>query len=106
MKAARIIQFILLALIAVYLFMVHSTNTYMVLPLFLFNLPVSPALVIAGAFIIGWLIGFLPSQTKAWRKSRESNKLQKRVTELEDRVNESGKAPIIPDRSASDELSV
>ena len=109
-KASRVIQFILLAIIAVYLIMVHSTNTFMVLPLFFFNLPVSPALVMAGVFLLGWIMGWLPTQTTVWRKSRESRKLQKRVTELEDKLpayakDSSGKQPIIPDRTASDELS-
>lgn len=110
MKASRIIQFILLALVAVYLVLVHNDNVFMVLPVpLLGKFRISPALVIAVAFILGYLIGFLPTQTKAWRKGRESNKLQKRITELEERLpdyaKDGSKKPIIPDRSASDDLN-
>ena len=110
MKAARIIQFILLALVAVYLWMVHSANVFMVLPIpLLGNFRISPAIVIAIAFIVGYLIGFFPAQAKAWRNGRQGKKLQKRITELEGRLpdyaKDGSKQPVIPDRSASDDIA-
>ena len=110
MKASRIIQFIILAIVVIYLFMVHNTNNFMVLPLFFFNLPVSPALVAGGALILGWLLGWAPTQGAVWRKGRENRKLQKRLKELEDKLpgyaKDGSDQPVIPDRTASDELSV
>jgi len=109
-KAARIVQFILFALVAVYLWMVHGANVFMVLPIpLLGNIRVSPALVIAIAFLVGYLIGYFPTQFKAWRNGRKGRKLQKRVTELEERLpgyaKDGSKQPVIPDRSAADDIA-
>ncbi|MCA9839854.1 MAG: LapA family protein [Trueperaceae bacterium] len=106
MKAVRIIQLILFVIVAIYLILVHQTNNPIQLPWFF---PLSPAIVIALGFIIGYLIGLLPGQTSAWRKNRQIAKLEKRIRELEQRVPgyaSNSKQPIIPDRVASDELSV
>lgn len=106
MKAIRIIQLILFLIVVVYLLLLHNTNTPIIMPFFI---PLPPALVIALGFIVGYLIGLLPGQTNAWRKNRQIAKLEKRIRELEQRLPgyaSSSKQPVIPDRAATDELSV
>lgn len=106
-KAIRIIQLILLVIVATYLVLLHNINTAISMPFFI---PLPPALVIGFAFVVAYLIGLLPGQASAWSKNRQIAKLEKRIRELEQRLpnytGSASKQPIIPDRAASDELSV
>ncbi len=112
MKGVRIVQLILLVLVAVYLWLFHSANPDMVeLPLtraFLPQLPVG--FVVIAALLIGWLIGFVPGRILLWRKNRELRRLNKELAELRQRpeaptnVYQTGtyypapEVPVIPDR--------
>ena len=103
MKVARIFQFILLVVVALYLLWLHSANQDFVNLPGLLDLPA--AVVIAVALLLGWLMGWLPTRLALWRKRREILKLQKRVEALERRLptyqteRYSDDDPVIPDRS-------
>jgi Lipopolysaccharide assembly protein A domain len=107
MKALRIIQILILLVVAAYLFLINNNNaSYLDMP-FLISMP--PALVIAIALLLGWFVGWLGGRAPLWRKNRELNKLQKRMTELENqspairstKITEESGTPVIPDRSGT-----
>jgi uncharacterized integral membrane protein len=106
-KALRIIQILILLVIAAYLFLINNNNaSYLDMP-FLISMP--PALVIAIALVLGWFVGWLGGRAPMWRRNREVSKLQKRITELENqppvvratKITEESGTPIIPDRSGT-----
>jgi hypothetical protein len=105
-KAFRIIQIILLVMVAAYLFWLNGFNpTWIEIPL-LFSLPA--AVVIGIGMLLGWLVGWLGGRSALWGKGREVKKLNKRIAELESspsvrtsKVTEESAAPIIPDRSGN-----
>lgn len=102
MKVARIFQFILLVVVALYLLWLHSANQDFVNLPGLLDLPA--AIVIAVALLLGWLMGWLPTRLALWRKRREVVKLQKRVDALERRLptyqtERYNDDPVIPDRT-------
>ena len=102
MKVARIFQFVLLVVIALYLLWLHSANQDFVNLPGLVDLPA--AIVIATALLLGWLMGWLPTRLALWRKRREVTKLQKRVDALERRLptyqtERYDDDPVIPDRA-------
>ena len=109
MKAVRIVQVLVVVALLVYFVLLHAANpTLLNLPFFL---PLPPALVVAMALGIGWLIGWLPGRLAAWRRAREVRRLQHRIEELErnasgyERTREPS-TPVIPDRMpASDDAS-
>lgn len=98
-RAARFVPLIVLVVLAVYLVLVHNANpAYLNLP-FMLSLP--PALVIAVALLLGWLIGWLPSRAAVWRRGRELRRLRRRLDELEQHVpsyDNDHAEPVIPDR--------
>jgi uncharacterized membrane protein YciS (DUF1049 family) len=102
-KAARILQLVILLAVIAYLFLLHNANQAqgnLRLPFFL-SFP--PAVVIALALALGWVFGWLPARLELWRKERRLRKLEARVAELEGRpypgaaLSES--EPVIPDRT-------
>lgn len=103
MKAARILQFLILTVILAYLLLLHSANqTNVNLPFFL-DLP--PAVLAAVALLLGWLLGWVPGRVGRWRKEREIRRLERRLSELEQHRPHYEKSayeedePIIPDRT-------
>lgn len=103
MKAVRILQVLLVIVLGGYFLLVDAANpTLLSLPFFL---PLPPALVVALALVLGWLIGWTPGRIATWRKSRELHRMQRRVAELERHVPSYDKGaientPVIPDRIA------
>lgn len=111
MKGVRIVQLILVVLVAVYLWLFHSANPVLVeLPLtrtFLPQLPVG--FVVIAALLVGWLIGFLPGRLILWRRNRELRRANQELLELRQRdeipVQQTGtyypapSVPVIPDRA-------
>ena len=100
MKAARVVQFIVLVVVVGYLWWVYSVNqTYTDLP-GLISLPAG--VVVALALLVGWLVGWLPGRLALWRRRRETTKLRARVAELERAQGlepvGSLREPAIPDR--------
>ncbi len=83
MKAARIVQLLLIVLAALYLWLFHSANPdYVELPLLRGYVPQLPVgLVVALAVLIGWLVGWLPARLALWRRSRELARLRAELAE-------------------------
>lgn len=116
MKGVRIVQLILVVLVAVYLWLFHSANPDLVeLPLtraFLPQLPVG--FVVIAALLVGWLIGFLPGRIILWSRNRELRRANRELAELRVRpeapanVYQTGTyyapegMPVIPDRRDTD----
>lgn len=114
MKAVRVVQVVLVLLLALYLWLFHSANPVLVeLPLTRFFLPLLPAsLVVVFAMVIGWLLGWMPSAIAAWRRGREVKRLAKELEEANARLAVPGstrgklypyepEVAVIPDRGAS-----
>ncbi len=114
MKAVRVVQVVLVLLLALYLWLFHSANPVLVeLPLTRFFLPLLPAsLVVVFALVIGWLLGWMPSAIAAWRRGREVKRLAKELEEANARLAVPGstrgklypyepEVAVIPDRGAS-----
>jgi len=112
-KGVRIIQVILLVLVAVYLWLFHSANPDLVqLPLTTYFLPPLPvAYVVAFALLLGLAIGFVPARLTAWRRGRELTKARRELGQLQVQLRESDtivkrtgtyyavpELPVIPDR--------
>lgn len=101
MKAVRILQIFVVIALVVYFVLLHAANPTLIdLPFFL-ALP--PALVVAMALVVGWLLGWLPGRIAVWRRARELRRLRQRVAELEQHVPSYDKTPeentpVIPDR--------
>lgn len=101
-RAARFVSLFVLVVVAVYLVLLHSANPAVLdLP---FMLPLAPALVIAIALGLGWLLGWLPARVALWRRGRELRRLRRRLEEIEQHVpsyDSEGVEPVIPDRFRS-----
>jgi uncharacterized integral membrane protein len=102
-KALRVAQIVALVLIAIYVLLFHNVNPdHVRLPL-LFSMP--PAVVVALAAVLGWLVGWLPSRTRAWRLERRLHRAEADrevlATELERTRRGEPSDPVIPDRNAS-----
>ncbi|HET8985368.1 MAG TPA: LapA family protein [Trueperaceae bacterium] len=113
MKGVRIIQVILLVLVAVYLWLFHSANPDLVrLPLLTYFLPPIPVVYVVGlALVLGLAIGFIPARLTAWRRGRELTKTKRELSQLQVQMRESDtivkrtgtyyavpELPVIPDR--------
>ena len=100
MKAARVVQFILLVVVVGYLWWVYSVNqAYVDLP----GIIALPAgVVVALALLVGWLTGWLPGRFALWRARRENGKLKARLAKLEPTPGTEAlrtlRDPAIPDR--------
>jgi len=116
-KAARIVQLLLIVLAAVYLWLFHSANPdYVELPfmhrLFLPQLPVG--IVVVAALLIGWLVGWAPTRLALWRRTRELRRVQTELAEERRRTAPQAvpvnpyltepEIPVIPDRPYDPEL--
>lgn len=104
MKAVRIVQLVLLVLVALYLFLFNNLNPQPVnLP---WVVPVAPVYVVIAALVAGWLVGWVPARVELWRRRREIGRLRRRVAELERAPSfvPAGDfhTPIIPDRLPSE----
>lgn len=118
MKGVRLVQLILVVLVALYLWLFHSANPVLVeLPLtssFLPHLPVG--FVVIAALLVGWLIGFIPARMVVWRRNRELRRSNQEMAELRRRevtsVTQTGTyypppaMPVIPDRGRDPDLEV
>lgn len=113
MKAVRIVQVILVVLVAAYLWLLHSANPDLVrLPLADYFVPPVPvSFVVGAALVVGFLIGFVPPRINAWRKGRELTKTRRELEQLRVQLRESDTVvkrtgtyygvpehPVIPDR--------
>ncbi len=114
MKAVRVVQVLLILLLALYLWLFHSANPVLVeLPLTRIFLPLLPvSLVVVLALLAGWLIGFAPSALASWRRGREVRRLAKELDEANARLSAPNvtratlypyepEVAVIPDRGAS-----
>lgn len=103
MKVARIVQFLILIVLAVYLLIVHNGNNANVRLPFLIAMP--PAIALALALALGWLLGWFPGRVTLWRRERELRRLQRRLRELEEprhpAIAYAESEPVIPDRTGS-----
>lgn len=116
-KGVRIVQLILLVLVALYLWLFHSANPVLVeLPLSGGFVPQLPAgFVVIAALLVGWLIGFVPSRVVAWRRNRDLRRANQELAELRKReatsVAQTGTyyppphMPVIPDRGRDPDLA-
>lgn len=113
MKGVRIIQVILLVLVAVYLWLFHSANPDLVqLPLATYFVPPIPVVyVVTLALLVGLAIGFIPARLSAWRRGRELTKVKRELAQLRVQMRDSEtitkrtgtyytepELPVIPDR--------
>jgi len=103
-KGARILQLVLLILLALYLVAFNNVNPDPVtLPLLPMLIPLPPVLVVIVALLGGWLLGWVPVRIVLWRRGRENRRLRQRLAELEGEHGPGGsvsaeRAPVIPDR--------
>lgn len=101
MRIVRIVQVVTLVVLGVYGVIVHNANPD---PLALPGLvPLSPALVVLAAAVVAFLVGWLPTRLRVWRRSREVTRLERRIAELEQHVPNYDRTPataVIPDRDA------
>jgi len=102
-RGVRILQLVLLVLLALYLVAFNNLNPDpLSLPLLPMVIPLPPVLLVVVALVGGWLVGWLPSRLALWRRSRENRRLRQRVAELERRddldAHAYERAPVIPDR--------
>ncbi len=104
MKGARILQLVLLILLALYMVAFNNVNPDpLTLPLLPMLIPLPPVLVVIVALVGGWLIGWVPVRIALWRRSRETRRLRQRLSELEGGHGPGGtgpaeRKPVIPDR--------
>ena len=105
MKGARILQFVLLILLALYLVAFNNVNPdTLTLPLLPMVIPLPPVLVVVVALVGGWLVGWIPPRIALWRRTRENRRLRQRLSELEGqpsrhvREAQGPRTPVIPDR--------
>jgi len=114
-KGVRIIQVLLLVLVAVYLWLFHSANPDMVrLPLLNYFLPPVPVVyVVTFALVLGLAVGFIPARLTAWRRGRELTKVKRELSQLQAQMRDSDiivkrtgtyygvpELPVIPDRGS------
>jgi len=103
-KGARILQLVLVIVLALYLVAFNNVNPDpLTLPLLPMLIPMPPVIVVVVALLAGWLVGWLPTRLALWRRAREIRRLRQRLNELEGehtaRETDAGeRAPVIPDR--------
>lgn len=97
MKALRLAQWVLLALLALYLLLLHNANPN---PIGLPFLPDAPAaLVLLIGTLAAFAIGFLPTRLRLWRSERQLHKVsEERDALVAARERELTQKPVIPDR--------
>lgn len=112
MKGVRILQLVLIVLLALYLVAFNNMNPDpLSLPLLPMVIPLPPVLIVIAALLGGFLVGWVPPRLALWRRNRENRRLLDRVAELEQRgdVGRAGferpvvipdRLPVIPDRPA------
>lgn len=104
MKGARILQFVLVILLALYLVAFNNVNPDpLTLPLLPMLIPLPPVLVVIVALVGGWLVGWVPVRITLWRRSRENRRLRQQLSRAEGEPQGRGtapreRAPVIPDR--------
>ncbi len=104
MKGARILQLVLVILLALYMVAFNNVNPDpLTLPLLPMLIPLPPVLVVIVALVGGWLLGWIPVRIALWRRSSETRRLRRRLSELEGGHPSGGTAPaerepVIPDR--------
>ena len=104
MKGARILQLVLVIVLALYLVAFNNVNPDpLTLPLLPMLIPMPPVIVVIVALLGGWLVGWLPTRMALWRRAREVRRLRQRLNELEGTNTTRGtddveRAPVIPDR--------
>ncbi len=99
MKAIRIVQVIVLVLLAVYVAIFHAANPETVRLPGLISMPV--AFVAALAMVVAWFTAWLPARLKIWRLERKLTTIRSERDRLLDELQLTGPgsgAPIIPDR--------
>lgn len=109
MRILRIVQVGTLVIIGAYGVVVHNANPEPLALPGLLSLP--PALVLLVVAVTSFAAGWIPTRLRAWRRSREVVRLERRIAELEQHVpsyDRTPVAPVIPDRVApsEDELAV
>jgi len=102
-KALRIVQLVVLVLLALYLVAFNNLNPDpLTLPLLPMVIPLPPVLILVAALVGGWLVGWLPARIQLWRRNREVRRLRDQVEELDSHGRFTGydrpQAPVIPDR--------
>ncbi len=106
MKFWRILQLVMLVVVAGYLLLLHQLNPANVLMPFFLSMP--PALLVVIALLLGYLYGFIPARLTLWRRNRELQGLKKRLSELESRVSSPTQVsnevqpPVLPEPSSGD----
>jgi hypothetical protein len=100
-KAIRIVQVILLVLLAAYVAIFHAANPENVRLPGLMSMPI--ALVVALGMVVAWLLGWLPARLRIWRLERKLAILRSERDRLLDELEPPGAgsprpAPVIPDR--------
>lgn len=103
MKALRIVQIVVLVLVAVYVVLFHYANPETVrLPLLI---SVPPSLIVVITAVVAWLSGWLPGRTRLWsleRRLKRADADRKVLATEMDRVRRGEPSdPVIPDRDAA-----
>lgn len=100
MKAVRIVQVVVLVLVAVYLAILHVSNPERIPLPGLISMPV--AVVLAVSIVVAWLAGWLPARLRVWRLERKLNAIRderdRLLEQLEPARAAPGSEPVIPDR--------
>ncbi len=102
MNAQRITVLVVLALVAVYVAIVHQANPVPIALPGLLSLPLW--LILLGTGLLAYLAGWLPGAIRTWRLRRERGRLERRIAELESHLpsyDAQRSEPIIPDRAAA-----
>lgn len=99
-KALRIAQWVILALFAGYVLLLHNANPSALALPFLPALP--PAVALTGVALLAWLVGFLPSWWRWWRVQRQLKTVTGQRDELTEALamarREEPSDAVIPDR--------
>lgn len=108
MKVGRIVGIALLALLVLYVFLLHAANPdLVVLPWLSAIIPPLPvSFVVVLALLLGFLIGWVPTRLLAWRRGREAAALKRRLDKLDPdpaapvsvAATRPREIPVIPDR--------
>jgi uncharacterized integral membrane protein len=99
-KAVRIVQVVVLVLVAVYLAVLHAANPERIPLPGLISMPIS--LVLTVAIVAAWLTGWLPSRVRVWRLERKldavRNERDRLLEQLDPTRGAPSAEPVIPDR--------
>lgn len=100
MKALRIVQVVIVVLVAGYLAVLHAANPERVPLPGIISMPV--ALVLAIAILVSWTAGWLPGRLRAWRLERKVAALRderdRLLAQLQPTSIANDGEPVIPDR--------